>query len=99
VPGPRGGRVSPTQKKTLAPPPPPPPPHHHRQPDRHLHRHHGRRREVDPSPTASPTDIPHPGFLWLDEAACGDLDESDEVAGSALSLFFVDAGHVISEET
>lgn len=52
--------------------------------------------------------IEHPGFEWLNRAACGDLADALEASSDAdaaeednrvLGLFFVDAGHVISEET
>lgn len=57
------------------------------------------------TPTTPPGETPvpsvkthtHPGFTWLDSAACGDLD--DKSGGKALALFFVDAGHVIDEST
>jgi hypothetical protein len=42
----------------------------------------------------------HPGFGWLDDAACNQLAEDLEARGeNPTSLFFVDAGHVIDTDT
>ena len=39
------------------------------------------------------------GLEWLDDAACADLDDACTAeGGSALGLFFVNAGHVIGAE-
>lgn len=52
------------------------------------------------APAPAPDEIKHPGFLWLNSAACGELDDAAGPDGQdARSLFFVEAGHVISEET
>ena len=50
-----------------------------------------------PAGTDEPEPITHPGLDWLDDAACARLDEDD--SANPLGLFFVDAGHVISEDT
>ncbi len=46
------------------------------------------------------SELGHPGFEWLNDAACLPLAEALEAEGkNPMSLFFVDAGHVISDET
>lgn len=47
-----------------------------------------------------PSWVTHPGLLWMDRASCRSLmfDESGDLNPDAIGLFFVDAGHVITDD-
>jgi len=44
--------------------------------------------------------VKHPGLGWTDDAACREklFNEDGTISAESISLFFVDAGHILSEE-